>query len=112
MVRALDWVAEPPTLRLIDQTRLPLHREFLDVRTVDALVDAIATLAVRGAPALGACGAFGVAIAMIQADAEGWDAARRASEVDRIRDARPTAAVSYTHLDVYKRQRWAWVRTS
>ena len=91
MVRALDWVAEPPTLRLIDQTRLPLHREFLDVRTVDALVDAIATLAVRGAPALGACGAFGVAIAMIQADAEGWDAARLAPEVDRIRDARPTA---------------------
>ena len=60
-------------------------------RQVDALVDAIAILAVRCAPALGACGAFGVAIAMIQADAEGWDAARLASEVDRIRDARPTA---------------------
>ena len=69
MVRALDWVAEPPTLRLIDQTRLPLHRRFLDVRTVDALVDAIAWPS--AAPPRSAPAAFGVAIAMIQADAEG-----------------------------------------
>ncbi len=37
--------------------------EFIDCRTVDEVCDAIRTLAVRGAPAIGAAGAFGVAIA-------------------------------------------------
>lgn len=90
-VRAWGWVAEPPTLRLLDQTRLPHEEAWLDVRTVDALVGAIQRLAVRGAPLLGAVGAFGVALALAQADAEGWEAARTASEIDRVRDARPTA---------------------
>lgn len=90
-LRAWVWLDDPPTLRLLDQTRLPGEEVWLDVRTVDALVDAIGRLAVRGAPLLGACGAFGVALAAAQAEAEGWDAARRASEIDRVRDARPTA---------------------
>jgi methylthioribose-1-phosphate isomerase len=50
-------------VRLIDQRRLPGRLVFLDCRTVDELVDAIKTLAVRGAPALGAAGAYGVALA-------------------------------------------------
>lgn len=90
-VRAWAWLDEPPTLRLLDQTLLPHAEVWLDVRTVAALVDAIGRLAVRGAPLLGACGAFGVALAVAQADREGWDAARTASEIDRVRDARPTA---------------------
>jgi methylthioribose-1-phosphate isomerase len=91
MVRALTWVDEPATLRLIDQTLLPRTESYLDVRDVTALVNAISTLAVRGAPALGACGAYGVVIAMHQAEREGWDANRLTAEIDRIRDARPTA---------------------
>ena len=92
MIRAIAWQDEPhPTIRLIDQTRLPNEERHLDVVTVDLLVDAIATLAVRGAPALGAAGALGVALAMHQGAAEGWDDARLQREVDRIRNARPTA---------------------
>jgi methylthioribose-1-phosphate isomerase len=60
----------PPTIewrrgaiRLIDQRALPQRLRFLNCRTVDALCDAIRTLAVRGAPALGAAGAYGVALA-------------------------------------------------
>lgn len=78
-------------LRLLDQTVLPDRTEHLDVRTVDALVDAIVSLAVRGAPALGVAGALGVVVAMDQAEREGWDAARLDAEVDRVRHARPTA---------------------
>ena len=52
---------------------------------------AISTLAVRGAPALGAVGGLGVAIAMYQAQRECWDDSRLDHEVARIRDARPTA---------------------
>jgi methylthioribose-1-phosphate isomerase len=48
---------------LLDQRALPGHIRFLDCKTVDDLVDAIRSLAVRGAPALGAAGAYGVALA-------------------------------------------------
>lgn len=91
MVRALEWVDETSSLRLIDQTRLPGEEVYLDVRTVDVLVQAIKDLAVRGAPALGAVGALGVVVAMVQGDRESWSAERLADEVDRVRLARPTA---------------------
>lgn len=92
MVMAVEWRDDPrPAVRLIDQTRIPHDEIYLEVTTVDALVAAIASLAVRGAPALGAVGAFGVAVAMLQATGEGWDDQKLAAQVDRIRDARPTA---------------------
>jgi methylthioribose-1-phosphate isomerase len=92
MVLAIEWCEDDqPELRLIDQTALPHQERYLDVRTVDDLVQAISSLAVRGAPALGAAGALGVAMAMHQAEREGWDESRLQSEVQRIRDARPTA---------------------
>ncbi|MCR6492023.1 S-methyl-5-thioribose-1-phosphate isomerase [Cellulomonas sp. P24] len=92
MVLAIEWRdVDQPVIRLIDQTALPHQTRYLDVATVDDLVLAIGDLAVRGAPALGAAGALGVAMAMNQARREGWDDTRLQSEIQRIRDARPTA---------------------
>lgn len=64
----------PPTLRwsggalrgrleLLDQTLLPRRVAVLRVRTTRDLVDAVRRLAVRGAPALGVAGAYGVVLA-------------------------------------------------
>lgn len=78
-------------LRLLDQRALPTQLSYIDATSVDLLIEAIATLAVRGAPALGAAGAFGVVIAMDQGGREGWDENRLAFEIDRIRNSRPTA---------------------
>jgi methylthioribose-1-phosphate isomerase len=75
----------------IDQTALPHRLSVLHLTTVDQLVDAITRLSVRGAPLLGVAGALGVALAVRQAEREGWDAGRLAAEVKRIADARPTA---------------------
>ena len=92
MVRSIEWVDDPrPMIRLIDQTLLPGTEQYLHVTTVDVLVDSIKRLVIRGAPALGPVGALGVALAMVQAADESWDAARLDTEIDRIRDARPTA---------------------
>jgi len=92
MVKAIEWRDEPaPHIRLIDQTVLPAREEYLQVDTIDKLVDAIQRLAVRGAPALGAAGALGVALAMHLARAEGWSEERLEAEIRRVRDARPTA---------------------
>ncbi|MGH8975628.1 MAG: S-methyl-5-thioribose-1-phosphate isomerase, partial [Acidimicrobiia bacterium] len=51
-------------VRLIDQRRLPGRLQFLSCGTVDEVCDAISSLAVRGAPALGATGGYGVALAV------------------------------------------------
>jgi len=71
-------------VRLIDQRRLPEELVFLDATTVDELCEAIRTLAVRGAPALGAAGAMGVALAA----SRGEDLVEAAG---RIVATRPTA---------------------
>lgn len=91
-VRAVEWIDSPlPGISFIDQTLLPGEERRVVCSTVDDVVDAIVRLVVRGAPALGAAGAFGVAVALAQRDREGWDEGRFAVEVDRIRSARPTA---------------------
>ncbi|MFI7596662.1 S-methyl-5-thioribose-1-phosphate isomerase [Actinoplanes sp. NPDC049681] len=85
-MRTIDWV--DGAVELIDQTVLPGELRMLRATTVAELVRAIQTLAVRGAPALGVAGAFGVALAAREfaGDAEGLARAVRDVEV-----ARPTA---------------------
>ncbi|MEY4322654.1 MAG: hypothetical protein RL410_435, partial [Actinomycetota bacterium] len=88
-VRPIEWNNDH--LVLLDQTQLPLVETYLTISTVAQLNDAIMRLVVRGAPALGAVGGYGVALAMIEGKRENWDAARLTSEIDSIRNARPTA---------------------
>ncbi|RII14207.1 Methylthioribose-1-phosphate isomerase [Streptomyces sp. YIM 130001] len=88
-LRAVQWTGGE--LALIDQTVLPHRTEILRVENVDGLVDAIQRLVVRGAPAIGAAGAYGVALALLQGEREGWSAERLDAEIARIRAARPTA---------------------
>ena len=61
-------------VRLIDQTLLPGTVVDRVTDTTDDLVEAIAVLAVRGAPALGVAGAMGVVVAMDEGAREGWSA--------------------------------------
>lgn len=71
-------------LVLLDQTRLPHEEVELVVTDVQALVAAIRSLAVRGAPVLGLAGAYGVALAA----ARGYDVEDAA---ELLAQARPTA---------------------
>ncbi|MCL2680183.1 MAG: S-methyl-5-thioribose-1-phosphate isomerase [Coriobacteriia bacterium] len=58
--RTLWW--EDGAVHMIDQTRLPLQGDILVCNTYEGVIVAIKTLAVRGAPAIGAAGALGVAL--------------------------------------------------
>lgn len=80
---------------LLDQTKLPDEETYLHCRSVDDVIGAIRRLSVRGAPAIGVAGGYGVALAArIAAAGAGGDAAFReetAREAARLREARPTA---------------------
>ncbi|MGW4206181.1 S-methyl-5-thioribose-1-phosphate isomerase [Streptomyces sp. NPDC004726] len=85
-LRVLRWEEPPegPALVLLDQTRLPAEEVELVCTDVPALVRAIRTLAVRGAPLLGIAGAYGVALAAVR----GYDVEEAAGLLER---SRPTA---------------------
>ncbi|MEB8336836.1 S-methyl-5-thioribose-1-phosphate isomerase [Streptomyces endophyticus] len=85
-IPAIRWEepAEGPVLVLLDQTRLPAEEVELVCTDPQALVQAIRSLAVRGAPLLGIAGAYGVALAA----ARGFDVEEAAGA---LADARPTA---------------------
>ncbi len=87
-MRTLRWV--DGAVELIDQTRLPQEVEWLRLVSVDDLVAAIKRLSVRGAPAIGVAGAYGVVLAARHHDATADRAAFEAA-VESIRTARPTA---------------------
>lgn len=88
-IRTIEWVDDH--IVILDQTLLPTSEKYLALTTVDEVIDAIQRLAVRGAPALGVAGAYGVVVALDQGTRENWSGARKLDEINRIRTARPTA---------------------
>jgi methylthioribose-1-phosphate isomerase len=62
--QTVDWV--DGKIRLIDQTRLPDELVYLNISQVDDLAEAICSLRIRGAPAIGVAAALGVALAAKQ----------------------------------------------
>ena len=59
----LWWDETSGSIRYIDQTLLPGEERIAECRTIPRLAGAIRRLGIRGAPALGVAGAFGVALA-------------------------------------------------
>ncbi len=87
-MRTLDWV--DGAIELIDQTKLPQETDILRLETIPDLVAAIKRLSVRGAPALGVAGGYGVALAASIHDPRHESEAFEAAVLS-IREARPTA---------------------
>lgn len=86
---------------MVDQTLLPARYEHIKITTIEDLRSAIVKLKVRGAPALGAAGAFGVALAAYKSDANDLDTlkleVRKAAK--SIIATRPTAINLFTGVD-------------
>jgi len=84
-LQAVAWDGD--AVRYLDQRLLPREVRYVRAQSVGELVDAIRTLAVRGAPCIGVFAAYGVAVlrASLREGAAFDDAARR------LREARPTA---------------------
>ncbi|MFM7109351.1 MAG: S-methyl-5-thioribose-1-phosphate isomerase [Planctomycetaceae bacterium] len=93
---ALRWTdGDAGGLEILDQTALPGRLEWIACRDVGAVVEAIKSLRVRGAPAIGIAGAYGLAVAAAEAVRDGLSpAAARAHVLARgelLACARPTA---------------------
>ena len=93
-MRTIEWIPETEKVRLIDQRWLPVAFEYLTIASAEQMVEAIKTMAIRGAPALGAAAAFGLALEAARYDRSGGSELRtklRAAAA-ALRVSRPTAA--------------------
>ena len=69
-LRTVRWEEDGPgRVVMVDQTRLPGELAFVECDTHDQVADAIRRLVVRGAPAIGVSGAFGLALAACRSGA-------------------------------------------
>ncbi len=88
----LRWLA-PDAVELLDQRLLPRREHYLHLRSADEVADAIRTLAVRGAPAIGCAAAYGIAVEAVRCrhlDASGFASALQAA-FGVLAASRPTA---------------------
>jgi len=103
IVQAVKWIGDiDGYLELIDQRRLPMEFVTLQCRDVEALFDAIKTLAVRGAPAIGVSAAYGLVLALQKFETNAN--AKKAMELfvearEFLSSSRPTAVNLFWALD-------------
>lgn len=95
--------AAAPVVRLLDQRLLPVETVYLACTQPEEVAEAIRTLAVRGAPAIGVAAGYGVALALVRAVAQGLDAqgfdGYFAAEFQRFAATRPTAVNLFWALE-------------
>ncbi len=102
-LETVGWVGDALTghLRLIDQTLLPGEFVQMECRDVPTVWEAIKSLRVRGAPAIGIAAGFGAVIGGQSAVEQGAEAVRAAVKAasDHLRTSRPTAVNLFWALD-------------
>ncbi|HEX7879046.1 MAG TPA: S-methyl-5-thioribose-1-phosphate isomerase [Candidatus Eisenbacteria bacterium] len=98
MLETVRW--HDGQVRWIDQRLLPGRLHVITSASLEELAQAIETLAVRGAPAIGIAAAFGIALAAQQAATNGTPMTGALAEADvRLRRTRPTAVNLFWALD-------------
>ena len=97
-------------LRLIDQTLLPMELREIECHDVETVFEAIRSLRVRGAPAIGIAAAYGLVLGAQQAlDAEpAAFSTRLQSDAARLAESRPTAVNLFWALERMQRAAAAW----
>lgn len=86
---AIEW--KENKIVLLDQTALPISENYISYDSIAEFIVAIQKLVVRGAPALGVAGAYGVVLAIDEAERRGLSSEQLEKNIDLLRDARPTA---------------------
>lgn len=102
-VPTISW--EKDAVRIIDQTKLPLKKQFLLISTKEEMWDAIKTLKIRGAPAIGIAAAFGIYLGIKDFRGNNRDGfLKTTDDVCRyIGSSRPTAVNLFWAIERIKR---------
>lgn len=107
-LNTISWIGDAPTgfVRMIDQTLLPTQLNYRDCRSAEEMWEAIKSLRVRGAPAIGIAAAMGVVLGMQRfsdrARGAYWNRLREVSAY--LRTSRPTAVNLYWATDRMERK--------
>jgi len=106
VVETLRWVGEPEdgSLWLIDQTRLPTEKVEIELTSVEAVWEAIKSLRIRGAPAIGIAAAYGTVLGMQAVSDQNPDTwlAQLEKVTGYLAGSRPTAVNLFWALDRQK----------
>src|SRR6202166_861401 len=91
MIHTLEWTEQG--VRFIDQTKLPTEETYLTCKTHEQVADAIRTMVVRGAPAIGVAAAMGIALGVKSSKAENVGDLKREFDAicENMGTTRPTA---------------------
>ena len=92
-IKTIEWVGTYS--RMVDQTKFPYEFSFVDIKTGDEMFDAIRTMIVRGAPAIGVAGAHGIVLYAQELQEKNLSRADFVAELlkkaDYMATSRPTA---------------------
>ncbi len=99
MVETIQWT--PAGVVMIDQTKLPRETVFVTCRNYTEVAEAIRSMIIRGAPAIGVAAAMGVAIGVDKASEANLDA-EVAVICDTLAGTRPTAVNLFWAIDRMK----------
>jgi methylthioribose-1-phosphate isomerase len=100
MVETIQWT--DAGVVMIDQTRLPREEAYVTCRTYEEVAEAIRSMVIRGAPAIGVAAAMGVALGVMQASPENLDA--KFGEIcDALARTRPTAVNLFWAIERMKK---------
>ena len=98
-MKIIEW--QDNKIRLLDQTRLPLEIFFLEITDYTQMAEAIKSLRIRGAPAIGVAAAYGLALAAqsIAAETKQEFLSRLNAAAETLAATRPTAVNLFWALD-------------
>jgi methylthioribose-1-phosphate isomerase len=97
--KTLEWTSDH--LRILDQTKLPEEKKYIDCNSVEEVASAIKELKIRGAPAIGIAAAFGVALGMRGQNFTSWEKfeERLSQVISILGGTRPTAVNLFWALE-------------
>jgi methylthioribose-1-phosphate isomerase len=100
MVETIQWTSDGVVM--IDQTRLPREQSYVTCTTYEEVADAIRSMVIRGAPAIGVAAAMGIALGVAQANGSDLDA-QFEKVCDALARTRPTAVNLFWAIDRMRR---------
>src|SRR5579871_115711 len=100
MIETVQWIDD--RVVLIDQTRLPREEKYVSCRSYQEVAEAIRSMVVRGAPAIGVAAAMGVALGVLHAPEQELD--RHFETIcDTLARTRPTAVNLFWAIERMRR---------